>query len=150
MFSKVKTNDWSVMLHSLVNKVNFKINVWNLKDLKKHSFNCISHFVTGKEGIVPIIPQFRLAKIAGNILKTAGMVGFNDSFFLCRTFSLIQRLLASEYRTMKISCSWFQDCNPAHNQFSGWCYALFLVISLWAMGNPDCMIEKSSFCNCVG
>ena len=83
------------MLHSLVNKVNFKINVWNLKDLKKHSFNCISHFVTGKEGIVPINPQFRLAKIAGNILKTAGMVGFNDSFFLCRTFSLIQRLLAS-------------------------------------------------------
>lgn len=54
-----------------------------LRDIKRLSFNSISHFVTGKEVRVPIwYPQSRGAKICLKHLKTADMTGLNDSIFL--------------------------------------------------------------------
>ena len=48
--SKVKTNDWPTLLNFQGSRVESsgKLN-WNLKDIKRYSFNYISQFVTSKK-----------------------------------------------------------------------------------------------------
>ena len=68
MFSRIKTNDWLVLLHFLVHEVR------NWKQIK-----------------VPIYLQFRVSNICRKYLKIVDMIDFNGGIFCRRTFSLIQK-----------------------------------------------------------
>ena len=50
------------MLHFLINQVDFKEKILEFERPKRAWLHYISQFVTGKEVIAPIYPQFRVAK----------------------------------------------------------------------------------------
>ena len=76
-------------------KLNLSKNSWILKDLKRHRFNYICHFLTGKEVKLLIYPHSRVAKIFLKYLEIANMNDFKGGIFSRRTFLLIQRVATS-------------------------------------------------------